>query len=104
VLFRVHVEAMIATMGRKRAERYLRAMAEKLAWEEGLASVFHIRPIAQHAEVRRTRQQASAIFERMLPVFLAAIPREVGHQADPVRRCSAISASRLIVISRRPRS
>jgi hypothetical protein len=74
VLFRVHVEAMVATMGRKRAERYLRAMAEKLAWEEGLASVFHIRPIAQHAEVRRTRQQASAIFERMLPVFLAAIP------------------------------
>jgi hypothetical protein len=74
VLYRVHVEALIHVLGRKKAGRYLRAMADKLAWEEGLASVFQIRPASEQASVRQARQQAAAIFERMLPIFLAALP------------------------------
>lgn len=76
VLFRVHVEATIATMGRRKAEKYLSIMSETLAWEESLSSVFQIRPADQHAEVRAARLQAAAIFKAYSPLWLARIPRE----------------------------
>lgn len=74
VLWRVHVEAMVVALGRKKGERYLRLMADKLAFEDGLASVFQIRPASMHADVRRTRRQAASVFERYMPIFLAALP------------------------------
>lgn len=73
VLWRVHVEAQIEVLGRKKAERYLRTMADKLAWEDNLAAVFQIRPHTEQRLVSIARQQAVAIFERHLPIFLAAL-------------------------------
>lgn len=76
VLWRVSVEAFIASAGRKRSERFLRLMAEKLANEENLSQVFHIRPSADALRVQRARREAAAMFERFLPVFLARLPPE----------------------------
>lgn len=73
VLFRVHVEAMLAVMGPKKGERYLRLMAEKLASEENLSALFHIRPRSDDAAVQRARSQAAELFRRHLPIFLARI-------------------------------
>lgn len=74
VLFRVHVEATVAVLGRKKADRYLRIMSEALAQEENLTSVFQIRPSAQHGAVRIARRQAATIFRRYLPIWLARMP------------------------------
>lgn len=74
VLFRVHVEALVVVLGRKKAERYIQLMAEKLAAEENLSAVFHIRPTSERAAVHRARKQAAAMFERLLPIWLARIP------------------------------
>lgn len=76
VLLRAHIEASIATMGRRKAEKYLRQLAEIIAQEENLSAVFHLRPVTQHADVRKARRQASAMFQGYLPLFLARIPRE----------------------------
>ena len=76
VLWRVHVEAMLAVLSRKKGERYLTYMTERLAWEDNLSAVFNIRPQAQHAQVRRARRQAARIYERYLPVFHARLPRK----------------------------
>lgn len=73
VLWRVHVEAFIAVMGRKKAERYLQLMAVKLADEENMAAVFHIRPVREQESVRIARTQAAAIFQRYMPIFLARL-------------------------------
>lgn len=73
VLWRVHVEAFIAVMGRKKAERYLQLMAVKLADEENMAAVFHIRPAREQDSVRHARTQAAAIFQRYMPIFLARL-------------------------------
>lgn len=73
VLLRVVIESHLATAPRKRAERYLRTITEKLAAEENLSAVFQIRPTAQHEEVRRARRQAALMFERLLPIFLARL-------------------------------
>ncbi len=73
VLFRVHVEAMVTVLGRKKAERYIRLMAETLAKEESLSEVFQLRPAAKHAEVRTARKQAAAIFQGYLPSWVAKL-------------------------------
>jgi hypothetical protein len=61
-------------MGRRKADRFLRLIAEKLASEENLAQVFSIRPSSEAAEVREVRRQAVALFGRYLPLFLARLP------------------------------
>lgn len=71
VLFRVHVEASIAVMGRKKAERYLRVMAETISAEESLAEVLQIRQTGQQARVRAAHREAAALFRRYLPLFIA---------------------------------
>lgn len=73
MLWRVHVEALLAVMPRKRGERYLRLMAEKLADEENLASVFQIRPSSHRAASRRATLQAAELLERTMPLFLARL-------------------------------
>lgn len=70
------MECFLATMGRKKAERFLRLMAEKLASEENLSSVFQIRPTSEETEVARARRQAVEMYRRYLPIFLARIPLE----------------------------
>jgi hypothetical protein len=76
VLWRVSVEAYLACAGKKRSERFLQLMAEKLANEENLSQVFQIRPTEDAIRVRRARREAVAMFERYLPIFLARLPRD----------------------------
>jgi hypothetical protein len=76
VLFRVHVEVLISLMGRKKADRYLRLMAEKLADEENLSAVFKLRRSAKHEALRKAHQDAALQFQRFLPVWLARASRD----------------------------
>jgi hypothetical protein len=76
VLWRVSVQCFVAMVGRRKGERFLRLMAEKLAQEENMASVFSIRPHAQHVAVRRARKEAATVYERLLPIFLAGLADE----------------------------
>lgn len=76
VLWRVSVEAFLSAASRRRAERFLRLMADRLATEEGLASVFPIRPDSDRAALQQARREAVALFEKLLPVFLASLPPE----------------------------
>lgn len=76
VLFRVHVEALISVLGHRKATRYLRTMTDALANEDNFASVFQIRPTAQHVASRQARKQAAMLFEMYLPLWLARVPRE----------------------------
>lgn len=70
------MEAHLATLSRKRGERFLRLMAEKLAEEQNLSEVIAIRPSSQQQAVRRSRRQAAELFERLLPILLARLPEE----------------------------
>lgn len=76
VLWRVAVEAFIASSPRRRSETFLRLMAEMLASEENLSALFHIRPSSERAAVAKARRGAVAYFEKLLPLFLARLPRE----------------------------
>ena len=73
VLWRTSVQAFIAVCGKRKGERFLRIMAEQLAMEDNLSSVFHIRPSSERERVRAVRKQAAKIFEAYLPVFLAGV-------------------------------
>lgn len=75
VLWRVSMELWIASLTKRQGERLLREMGEKLAGEANLASVFQLRPSARAAEIRRAHLQAAALYERMLPLFLARVSR-----------------------------
>jgi hypothetical protein len=74
VLWRTSVQCFLAVSGRKRADRFLRMMADRLAQEDNLSSVFQIRPQSELSNVRIARKQAAAIFERYMPIFLAQLP------------------------------
>lgn len=74
ILWRIHVEAMLTVLGRKKGERYLTLMAEKLADEENLASIFQIRPASHRGATRRATAQAAELFARSMPLFLARLP------------------------------
>lgn len=73
VLLRVLVEAHIATVPRRRGEKYLRTVAEKLAGEENFAAVFQIKPSPHASAARAARTQAAEMYRRWLPVLLARL-------------------------------
>lgn len=73
ILLRVMAEAYVATMPRKKGERFLRTVAEKLANEESFASVFPIRPTPQWIASRTARRQAVGQYRAWLPTFLARV-------------------------------
>lgn len=75
VLWRASVMAFITVCGRRKAEKFLRIMAEQLAAEENLSSVFQIRPNSEHLAVRQARREAAEVFRRFLPLFLASLRR-----------------------------
>jgi hypothetical protein len=76
VLWRTSVQAFIAVCGKRKAEKFLRIMSERLAHEDNLSSVFQIRPVSEQAAVRVARRQAAVVFDRYLPLFLAGMPDE----------------------------
>lgn len=76
VLFRVFMQAFLQEVSRKRGERVIRAMAERLAREQSLSTILPIRPHAQTEAVRRARQGAAIIFEAYVPHLMDALPPE----------------------------
>jgi hypothetical protein len=76
ILLRVFVEAVLEVWGRKKGERCLRLMAEKLAAEECLSSVFHLRPPPSNTAWRTACRKAAVAFERCMPIWLARLPHE----------------------------
>lgn len=76
VLWRVSVEAFIAMQSRRKGERFLELVAEKLAAEANLAEVFRLRVSAEHEAMRRAHREASVAFQRLMPIFLARLPEE----------------------------
>ena len=74
VLYRVHVEALIATLGRRKAEKYLRTASEIFATEQSLSAVLMFRPMAQQEPLMRARRAAAYWFKQALPTFIARIP------------------------------
>jgi hypothetical protein len=76
ILWRASMQAFIAVSGRKRGERFLRTVAEKLALEDNLSSVFQIRPTSETGAVQKARREAAEIYERYLPILLAQLPRD----------------------------
>lgn len=71
ILWRVSIQAFIAVSGRRKAERFLRAMSEQLADENALTSVLPIQPSPHDAAIRRARREAAEAFSRYLPMFVA---------------------------------
>jgi hypothetical protein len=76
VLWSAAIEVWVAQSGRKRGEKFLRALEHRLADEEAFAAVLSIRPSSEGAKVRRARQEAAALFRALLPRFKQALPEE----------------------------
>lgn len=70
------MRALMVVMGRKKALRMLRVMAEGFATEQDMASVLPVRPARDAVEVGRVRREAAEAYMRYTPVFAAAIPME----------------------------
>lgn len=75
VLVRVAISAFLRVIGPRRADEFLREMAQMLADEESLASIVQIRPSGSAAEVSKARRGAIALFRALLPTFLANVRR-----------------------------
>lgn len=73
ILWRIQALALVDVLGRKKAERYLRKMAETMATEASFAEVIAIRSKPDGHKVRQARREAASYFERMLPALLAGV-------------------------------
>lgn len=73
VLVRVMIESIIDVAGKKKGERLLTAMAERLSHEERLCAVLKIRPATDDAAVRRARGDAMVWYRQCLPIFMARL-------------------------------
>jgi hypothetical protein len=76
VLFRVQTEALLSVLGRKKGERFLRTMGEKLMDEANFADVAPIRRNADTDRIRVARREAAEAYARFLPIWLARLPRD----------------------------
>jgi hypothetical protein len=76
VLIRVAISAFLATTSEKRAEAFLRHMAETLADEESLAAISPIRRATHARSVSKARRGAVAMFDALLPTFQAYVKRK----------------------------
>lgn len=73
VLLRVFLESFVTIMGPKKAERFLRMSAERLASEENLANILPIRPHSDDAALSAARQSAMLWMRQMLPILMARL-------------------------------
>jgi len=77
ILWRVSVEEMIADLPRKRGERILRGIAQRIAEEQSLANVVSLRePPGRRPAAHKARAAAARIYEQCLPIFLARLRDE----------------------------
>ncbi|MFI4932988.1 MAG: hypothetical protein ACHP7N_00050 [Caulobacterales bacterium] len=76
VLISVFVQAHLATLPKKRAERFICAAKEVLDRYADLAEMPRIRPGRQDEELATAIAEASVWFRAMLPTFRAAVSRE----------------------------
>jgi hypothetical protein len=75
IWLQVQTAALVRVLGRKRAQRFLRCMAEDLATRVSYAETLPIMPRPGLAERREASRAAAAAFESALPMLLAALPR-----------------------------
>jgi hypothetical protein len=75
VLWRITMEAQVASMSRAKGERFLRLVGERMADEANFADVLQIRPPSRWKKMRAARLEAAELFARCLPLFLAKLPR-----------------------------
>jgi hypothetical protein len=75
VLFQVQTIALLKVLGKKRAQPFLRAMADELASRQSYAEVTPLRGAKTLPAKRDATREAVDVFRRDLPTFLAAIPR-----------------------------
>lgn len=75
VLFQVQTIALVRVLGKKRAEPFIKAMAEELARRQSYAEATPIRAAATYPAKRDATREAVDVFMRDLPMFLAAVPR-----------------------------
>ena len=75
VLFQVQTIALLKVLGKKRAQPFLRAMAEELAARQSYAEATPIRAPKSFPAKRDATREAADVFRLDLPTFLAAIPR-----------------------------
>jgi hypothetical protein len=75
VLFQCQTIALLKVLGKKRAQPFLRAMAEELAARQSYAEATPIRAPKTFPARRDATREAADVFRRDLPTFLAAIPR-----------------------------
>lgn len=73
LLLRVFAESYVATAPRKRGERFLRTVGEKLAKEVNLSAAIPIRPTSGRASMMVAQKQAAEVYLRWLPTFLARV-------------------------------
>lgn len=76
VALRTGAQALVRTLGRKRAERFLREWARMLSVDEGVTTLLPRRPASDHAAVELAREQARTWFQSVLPAILDAVPDE----------------------------
>lgn len=76
VRWRWTVEAMIACMGRKRGERFLRLLVDRARTEVELETVLPIRRHASHVAIMREKRKAAASISAYLPTLRASLPPE----------------------------
>lgn len=75
ILVRVAIQAYLSTVSPKKADAFLRAMADTLADEESLSLIVDIRPPASAQAVAKARRGALAMFRAYLPAFLGRVRR-----------------------------
>lgn len=73
-LIRVLVSAHLATSSRRKGDAFLEACALTFADEERLQAILPIRPPLQQKARRVAQKQALAMFNALLPVWLAWLP------------------------------
>jgi hypothetical protein len=73
---RMLTQAFVRSVGRRRAERYVRELATLIDTEESVRLLMPVRPKEQRAAQAVAQQEAVAWLRQVLPVLMASIPPE----------------------------
>lgn len=71
---RMLVQAHLRTIGRRKAERYLRELAALVANEESIRLLFPTRPKHERAAQQSAQDEAAAWIRQMLPELTRSLP------------------------------
>lgn len=69
-------QAFIRTMGRRKAERFIRELALIASHEESVRSLMPHRPAANRARRNRAQNEAAEWLRQVLPFLISSLPPE----------------------------